>query len=72
MSKFLVIADDDYKAFVNPDLITMFRVKRAADGSYPDDGEVEIEFIGGSSKKLFGDPAKHFLAALSKTINWQR
>ena len=42
----------------------MFRIKKVADGTIPDDGEVEIEFIGGSKTKLVGQTAKHFLDAI--------
>ncbi len=42
----------------------MFKVRKAAAGEVPsadDIEEVEVEFVGGATKRLFGDTAKHFV-----------
>jgi hypothetical protein len=43
----------------------MFRYKQNSDGSFVLPLEVEIDFIGGGRAKLYGESAKHFLAATS-------
>jgi hypothetical protein len=65
---FLVVSDDHHKAFFNADMICMFRVKKAEDGSIALTNEVEIEFIGGTKTRLVGETAKHFLSAMGKLI----
>ena len=76
---FLVISDDDYRAAalreleeetsLNTNMICMFRVRKNAAGEVPtadDIEEVEVEFIGGATKRLFGDTAKNFVQAMGK------
>lgn len=63
----LVISDDDYRAFINTNMIWRFKVRKAAAGEVPsadDIEEVEVEFVGGATKRLFGDTAKHFVQAV--------
>lgn len=68
MTTFLVIEDEQHKALINRDVISMIRIKRADDGTFPVNGEIELEFIGGSKTKLFGEPASHLLSALSSGL----
>jgi hypothetical protein len=65
---FLVVSDEHHKAFFNADLICMFRLKKAEDGTIAEPNEVEIEFIGGTKTRLIGETAKHFLSAMDKMI----
>lgn len=68
MAQFLVVSDDQHKAFFNADMICAFRIKKAEDGSIPVDGEVEVEFVGGSKTRLVGPTAQHFLIAMEKLL----
>ena len=70
MSQYLVLSDDEYKAFVKEDAIGMFRAKKGSDGSVleKDSAEVEITFIGGGKTKLIGMTAWHFITAMSKLM----
>jgi hypothetical protein len=67
-AKFLVVSDDHYKAFFNADLICMFRLKKAEDGTIAEPNEVEIEFIGGTKTRLVGQTATHFPSAMGKLV----
>lgn len=71
MDGFLVISDDDYRAFINVEMICMFRVRKNAAGQMPsgdDIEEVEVEFLGGATKRLFGETARHFVHAVGKYL----
>jgi hypothetical protein len=68
MSRFFVVSDDQYKAFINIELVCMFRAKQDGNGKLVNPTEIEIEFIGGNKTRLVGDPADHFLMAMSDLI----
>jgi hypothetical protein len=63
---FLVVSDDQHKAFFNADSICMFRYRKADNDAIAEPSEVEVEFMGGSKTKLHGETARHFLSAMSK------
>lgn len=69
MARFLVVGDAQHKAFINIELVCMFRYRHNSDGSLAYPLEVEIEYIGGGRTKLFGETAKHFLDATSKLLH---
>jgi hypothetical protein len=66
MAKWIIVDDDQHKAFFNHDMICMFRVKQNDDGSMAN--EIEVEFMGGSKTKLHGESAFHFWNAISSTF----
>jgi hypothetical protein len=68
-ANFAIVSDDQYRAFVNVELVCFFRYKKGDDGEIAVPEEVEIEFIGGSKTKLHGQTAKHFITAMSKALN---
>jgi hypothetical protein len=63
MAKFIIVQDDQYKAFVNADLICMFRVKEHKEPNEAEFTEVEVDFVGGSKTRLVGPPAENFWTA---------
>ena len=69
MPRFLVVSDDQHKAFFNVESICMFRVLKADHGRIAEPLEIEVEFIGGTKTKLIGDPAQHFLSAVGMCVN---
>lgn len=69
MARFVIVEDDQHQAFVNADMICMYRVKLTDDGkAIADPPEVEIDFVGGTKTKLHGEPAKHFLIVMKKIL----
>jgi len=68
MSQFIVVSDDQHKAYFNADVICMFRLRKAEDGSFVQPYDLEIEFMGGTKTRLVGDTARHFLSGLNKLI----
>jgi hypothetical protein len=65
---FLVVSDDHHKAYLNRELICMFRIKKDGKGNFTEPWDVEIEFVGGTKKRLVGDTAKHFVSTLDKGV----
>ena len=67
MAKYLVVADEEYKAYVKEDAICMFRMKTGNDGAIleHESAEVEITFVGGAKTKLIGQSAWHFITAMT-------
>lgn len=64
MTKFTVFSDDEYRGFINPDAIAMFRLRLDENKRFVKPLELEIEFIGGSKTKLFGEAADGFVRAM--------
>ena len=67
-AKFAFVGDDQYSAFINVELICMFRYKKDPDRSMTVPEEVEIDFMGGGRTKLYGETARHFVNAMSKCL----
>jgi hypothetical protein len=68
MSRFIVVSDDQHKAFFNADVICMFKLRKAEDGTLAQPYDLEIDFIGGTKTRLVGDTARHFLSGIDKLI----
>jgi hypothetical protein len=65
-AKFAIISDDEHKAFININMICMFRY-RQSHGKLAKPAQVEIEFVGGGKTKLHGETAIHFISAITKS-----